>query len=107
MTLKRWGCEAFVSANVEGACALLTARGDPPDVLLSDYRLAHGADGIQAIQSLRARFGPIPAALLTGDISGDRLLELKASGLRVLHKPVKAAALRNLLHALARGDVRR
>jgi two-component system, sensor histidine kinase len=104
MTLKRWGCEALVVANAEGACELLSARGGAPDVLLSDYRLAHGADGIHAIQSLRARFGPIPAALLTGDISGDRLLELKASGLRVLHKPVKAPALRDLLHALARRD---
>ncbi len=103
MTLERWGCEPLVAATVEGACAMLSARGKAPDVVISDFRLAHGADGIEAIKVLRARFGAMPAALLTGDISGDRLLELRASGLPVLHKPVKAEALRDLLHALSRG----
>jgi signal transduction histidine kinase len=101
MTLQRWGCETLAAASLEEARAALAARGTAVDVILSDFRLANGADGIQAIQALREQFGPMPAALLTGDISGERLLELRASGLPVLHKPVRADALRELLHNLA------
>jgi signal transduction histidine kinase len=104
LTLRGWGCDALAASSLEEARAALAMRGARADVVLSDFRLAKGADGIAAIEALRAEFGPMPAALLTGDISGDRLLELSASGLPVLHKPVKGEALRELLYRLARGD---
>lgn len=102
LTLERWGCDTLIAASLPEARAALAARDTAVDVILSDFRLANGADGIEAIRALREEFGLVPAALLTGDISGERLLELRASGLPVLHKPVKAEALRELLHRLAR-----
>ena len=104
MTLRRWGCEPLVAESLQQARELTRVAGDSTDIVLSDLRLGNGADGIAAIEALRAEFGPLPAALITGDIGGERLRELRASGLPVLHKPVKAETLRELLHGLARGS---
>jgi signal transduction histidine kinase len=100
LTLQAWRCTPLVAADVDEAQALVAKR-DGVDVILSDLRLANGASGIDAVKALRAKLGSIPAALVTGDIAEERLLELGASGLPVLHKPVKADALRALLHRLA------
>ena len=99
LTLRAWRCAPLVSASLDDALQLVDAQG--VDVILSDLRLASGASGIDAVKALRQELGPVPAALVTGDIAEERLLELRASGLPVLHKPVKAEALRTLLHRLA------
>jgi signal transduction histidine kinase len=103
LTLRNWGCATMTAASLDEARSVLARAGSRPDVLLSDLRLGNGADGIAAIEALQAEFGPMPAALVTGDISGERLRELRAAALAVLHKPVKPEILRELLHRLARG----
>jgi CheY-like chemotaxis protein len=102
LTLQGWRCAPLVATDVDQAQALVAKR-DGVDVILSDLRLGNGASGIDAVKTLRGTLGSIPAALVTGDIAEERLLELRASGLPVLHKPVKADALRELLHRLATG----
>jgi CheY-like chemotaxis protein len=103
LTLRNWGCAAMTAASLDEARAALARASGRPDVLLSDLRLGNGTDGIAAIQALQAEFGPLPAALLTGDISEERLREVHAAALAVLHKPVRPELLRELLHRLARG----
>jgi signal transduction histidine kinase len=102
LALRSWGCEPLIAASLEEATALLATRALRPDAVLSDLRLANGASGIDAIIALRARYAGLPAALVTGDIAGERLLEVRSTGLPVLHKPVQPDALRDLLHSLAR-----
>jgi signal transduction histidine kinase len=102
LTLRAWRCTPLVAADLDEAQTLAAVK-DGVDVILSDLRLANGVSGIDAVKALRERLGDVPAALVTGDIAGERLLDLRASGLPVLHKPVKADALRALLHGLARG----
>jgi CheY-like chemotaxis protein len=103
LTLQGWRCAPTIASSLEDARTALAAADGGIDVILSDLRLANGANGIDAIRALHEAVGPIPAALVTGDIAEERLLELRASGLPVLHKPVKAEALRALLHTLGRG----
>jgi len=102
LTLRSWGCEPLLAASLEEARAVLARPGERPDVLLSDLRLADGASGIEAINALRRQIGTLPAALITGDIASERLREVSAAGLEVLHKPVQPEALRELLFALGR-----
>ena len=72
--------------------------GRKPDVIVSDYRLAEGHTGIEAIAELRAEFGPdIPAILVTGESGVGLKQSLEDSGLPVLYKPLKPAKLRALL----------
>ena len=102
LLLRRWGCEPVIAPSLEDALALLKNRALVPRMILSDLRLAGGASGVEAIADLRARFGTLPAAIITGEISGERIDALQASGLPVLQKPLQARTLGQLLCRLAR-----
>ena len=72
--------------------------GRRPDAIVSDYRLADGRTGIDAIERLRGTLGTaIPAFLISGDTSPERLRDARASGYHLLHKPVPPMALRAML----------
>jgi len=97
--LRSWGC-LVVTAGSEGT-ALASLAGDDqrPDLIISDYGLADGHTGVEAIQRLRSALrAPIPAFLVTGDIAPERLREASANGFHLLHKPVGPMALRAMLN---------
>jgi signal transduction histidine kinase/CheY-like chemotaxis protein len=100
LLLRRWGCDPLIAASPSHALSLVERRGQVPKVILSDLRLAEGASGVDAIEDLRLRFGPLPAAIITGEISAERVEALQASGLPVLQKPLQAPALGHLLRDL-------
>jgi len=102
--LRRWGCLVVTAESESAALATLSADEQRPDLIISDYRLADGNTGIEAIQRLRSAFGaPIPAFLVTGDIAPERLREASANGFHLLHKPVGPMALRAMLNQILRG----
>lgn len=73
-----------------------------PQVVLSDYRLREGHNGLQAVQALRQTLGAdLPACLVSGDVSAELRQQCHAQGVRLLFKPVQPAKLRALLHRLA------
>src|SRR6185437_1706100 len=99
--LGRWGVDCRTARDVTAAAAEL--RRGPVDLILADYHLADGIDGLQALQQLRAACDPLPpAALITADGSSELKQRARALGYPLLHKPVKPAALRALLTALVR-----
>ena len=102
LLLRRWGCNPLIAASPAQALEMTQSRELVPQVILSDLRLADGASGVDAIEDLRARFGSLPAAIITGEISAERLESLQASGLPVLQKPLQAPALGHLLCRLVR-----
>ena len=94
--LASWGCIVVAAAGPDEAIAQLA--GTVPSVLLVDYRLRGGLDGLAAIGRLRAAVGEsVPAMLVSGESSADELARIKASGFLVLHKPVPPAKLRSAL----------
>jgi CheY-like chemotaxis protein len=98
--LTSWGCGVHTAANMTEAAALLPQIA-PPDVLVSDYRLAGGDTGIQAIAAVReAAQRNIPAFLLSGDTNEAVVQSAREAGLVLLHKPVRPAKLRSLLRRL-------
>lgn len=99
--LSRWGVDCRVALNVQQAAAEL-ARG-PIDLILADYHLADGIDGLQALEQLRGALDELPpVAMITADGSSQLKQQARALGYPVLHKPVRPAALRALLSALLR-----
>jgi signal transduction histidine kinase/ActR/RegA family two-component response regulator len=99
--LRQWGYS--VVAVPDHAAAEQAFRADlPPDAMVVDYRLAHGAKGLELIASLRERFGPVPAVLVSGASSADDLARIELAGMPLLHKPVPAARLRSVLAQLVR-----
>ncbi len=90
--LQSWGCQCDTADSIEEA--LISAHLARPDILISDYRLRELRTGAQAIAELRAFLGPhTPALMITGDTAPERLREALASGILLLHKPVKPEQL--------------
>ncbi len=89
--LESFGCR--VSAIDRALAALAIVGNEPPDVVLCDLRLAGEDTGLETIQLLRERIPELPAILMTGDTAPDRLSEIDASGLTILHKPFRPEAL--------------
>jgi signal transduction histidine kinase/CheY-like chemotaxis protein len=85
--LQGWGFECDVADSIEQALA--QARIQPPDMVISDYRLRNQRTGAEAIAMLRDELEQtLLALLITGDTAPERLREARASGIPLLHKPV-------------------
>jgi signal transduction histidine kinase len=99
--LQSWGCSVVGAASDAAALAELRETGRRPDAIVSDYRLAGRNTGIEAIERLRGALGTaIPAFLISGDTSPERLSDARVSGYHLLHKPVPPMALRAMLNRL-------
>jgi two-component system, chemotaxis family, CheB/CheR fusion protein len=93
--------EGYRTMAAEDAASALTLVGRGaarPDLVLADYNLPNGPNGLQAVASLQQALGhDIPAIILSGDISTDALREIACEGRVHLSKPVTAATLLHLI----------
>ena len=105
--VQTWGCLPLTATDQDEALAVLKVHGGPPDVMLADYHLDHGNNGIDLMNRVRANFdAEIPGILITADQSETVRLTARGQGYRVLHKPLRPAALRALLSRLRKQSVR-
>ena len=82
------------------ACDLYK-HDEAPDVIISDFRLAGGINGIEGLEMLNAIAGRrIAACMISGDMDDSVRQQSQAAGLTLLQKPVRPAKLRNLLRHL-------
>jgi two-component system, sensor histidine kinase len=101
MLLSDWGCTVIAEAAVEEAASKIRDAGRFPTLIIADYRLRGGANGIDAIDQLRTLTKQsIPAVLVTGDTGAERLREVRESGITLLHKPVVVTQLSDTLSRL-------
>jgi len=101
--LASWGHQVVAAGSGNEAMQLLATDPRRPDVIICDYRLRSGENGIDVIERLQAEYNDaIPALLITGDTAPDRLAEAHASGMLLLHKPVSNSKLRAALANLTR-----
>ena len=83
------------------AALALVKMGPVPDVIVSDYRLPDGVNGMEAIAQIRIEAGyDLPACLISGDTDPGLMLAARDAGLTLLHKPVRPAKLRSFLRRL-------
>ena len=94
--LQRWGCLVVTAHSEDAALIKLAELGKQPDLIISDYRLAHEKTGFELINRMRRACGAqIPAFLVSGDTTPERLREAHDSGYYLLHKPVMPITLRS------------
>ena len=69
------------------------------DVVITDFHLGdREPDGLAVVEALRAlRSSPLPALIMTGDVSPELESRAAASGVWIEHKPVRPALLRRRL----------
>ena len=95
--LTGWGCVVVTADCVETAERELSRRNLAPQAIVADYHLDE-SDGIDAIVQLRRVFGlETPSVLVTADRTPEVRALSEAKDIRVLHKPLRPAALRSLL----------
>jgi two-component system NtrC family sensor kinase len=101
--LARCGYEPILVGT--GAAALVTVRGDPPDAILCDHRMA-GMSGIEfhaAVSEIDPDLGH-RFAFMSGDVLNPELLDFAtAHGVQLLAKPFDIAAVGSLVADLV-GD---
>jgi two-component system, sensor histidine kinase len=98
--LQSWGCNVTAAEGQRQALAHLAQSG-APDVIVSDYRLRGGENGIATVNALCGAAGRrIPACLMSGDTDPTLISQAREAGLTLLHKPVRPAKLRSLLRSL-------
>ena len=95
----------MTAASDEAALIQLAERDQRPDLIISDYHLANGRTGIEAIERIDAAFGAsIAAILISGDTAPERLRDARDKGYILLHKPVDPMRLRAVMHQLFKSD---
>ena len=99
--LSAWGFDVLAAGSADEAIQLLADCTQQPALLICDFRLRNGEDGIAAIERLRTEYNEsTPAMLISGDIAAGRLLEAQSSSTLLLHKPMPANELRLAINAL-------
>ncbi len=111
------GCESIAQAQTTLA---QLSGADLPQLLITDYKSGRGrhatASGGQGLVMLRAAFAQrqqqlgmplaaLPAVMVTGDTSPERVIEARHLKAALLHKPVSGQALRSAMaHAIELGE---
>ena len=100
LSLQGWGWQV----EAHDSLSALKARGQGPwGLLISDYRLPDGL-GSEVLAWARERQPDLPALVITGDTAPQRLRELDALGVPVLHKPFRPEHLKSLIERAVRPD---
>jgi PAS domain S-box-containing protein len=98
LLLESWGYQVLSATSMDEALDRVAGRSRPPDLIIADYRLAHGKTGPEAIKAIREITGQaLPGIILTGDTAPGILDRVGRQGFGILHKPVAANDLRQLV----------
>jgi CheY-like chemotaxis protein/anti-sigma regulatory factor (Ser/Thr protein kinase) len=98
--LSGWGCKVMTAQNAAEAVDRLQPGHTPPDIILADYHLDSGT-GLDAVAAVRAaKRSHTPVIVISADHTPEVQREIRKHGHAFLRKPLKAAALRALMHQL-------
>jgi len=99
--LKSEGYRTTTAPDGVAALELVTAGTIQPDLVLADYNLPNGMDGLQLAARLReVLHRQIPVIILTGDISTGTLRHIALQDCVQLNKPVKLKELTQVIQRL-------
>jgi two-component system CheB/CheR fusion protein len=95
------GHRTLVAADGHKVLALVDQGSTAPDLIIADYNLPNGLNGLEIIARLEEQAQrAIPAIILTGDISADSMREIAGHGYVHLSKPVRVKELTRLAERL-------
>jgi two-component system CheB/CheR fusion protein len=92
-----------VVTAVDGVSAMqcISKKAIKPDLILADYNLPNGMNGIQVSAKLREKLKEeIPIIILTGDISTETLRDIARQDCVQLNKPVRFEELERTIESL-------
>jgi len=95
--IEGWDVSVLDVGSAAEALALLEELQITPDALLVDYQLGAAADGLALLRDIHARYGAIPARLISADRSPELAQLAATQGIELLPKPIGAEALEAFL----------
>jgi signal transduction histidine kinase len=100
--LQKWGCRAVTATAATDAVVQLISADLQPDLIVSDYHLADGVKGDEAIAEVQREFDRhSAAAIMTSDPDPALRKSLHERGFVVLDKPINLAKLRAMIDRIA------
>ena len=101
LLLEGEGHRALTAPDGVTAQAMLDHEPMRPDLILTDFNLPNGLNGLQLAAALRKKFEiETPVIILTGDISTETLRDIAGSNCVQLNKPVNVQELTNVIRRL-------
>ena len=83
--LRSWGCEVLEARSQSEAVEQFSSHGLKVDVVLSDFRLPEGDDGLALVRQLRdLAQRNLPLALMSGDTAPQLMQQVRPAKLRSL-----------------------
>ena len=99
--LEDWDCQVVAATGVEEVLTTIIDRDITPQLLLTDYHLADGATGVEAIDAINAEITRRAAAIMISSDNSKALREqLEELEIPLLTKPLDPARLRALMQHL-------
>ncbi len=103
--LKQWHAEVMAAAGIDDLLQKISKLCHAPNLLIVDYRLAHGITAQDIIRVLKTEFKQqIPVIIITGDTAPARIREAHDADHLLLHKPVAPEKLKACISSLLPAD---
>lgn len=97
ITMEQWSMDVLTCKSCQEALDLLDEIDLSPDVIVADYQLDDGQDGLDAVRRLRLRCGQIPACIISANRSTELVQDCARLRLPLLYKPIEPSQLRDFL----------
>lgn len=96
--LETWGCRVVTALSEEDLARQVDNFHAESDLLIVDYHLDDGVNGVDAVASINARRGtPLPALMITANYSNELKQQVRELGHTLMHKPVRPMKLKTAL----------
>ncbi len=94
MFLREQGHDVAVAHDGNAAISLVGSGAVDPDVILADYNLPNGANGLEVIAKLRSMLGhEVKVIIVTGDISTETIRNVAKTKCIQMNKPMRLLEL--------------
>jgi CheY-like chemotaxis protein len=99
--LLSWGCKVLCFSSLHKALSFMQKEEPSIDLIICDYCLSNGDNGLDAINEMRALHKKeTPALIITGDTALKNIGEIEAANISLQYKPIKPHKLRIALNSL-------
>ncbi|GLK92124.1 hybrid sensor histidine kinase/response regulator [Pseudomonas turukhanskensis] len=103
--LEGWGCQVVTALSEQDLARQVDNFHADADLLIADYHLDDGHNGVDAVAAINARRGvPLPALMITANYSNELKLHLRELGHTLMHKPVRPMKLKTAMSHLLDGS---
>jgi PAS domain S-box-containing protein len=102
--LEGWGCQVTTALSEEDLARQVNNFHAEADLLIADYHLDDGCNGVDAVATINARrSAPLPALMITANYSNELKQQMRELGHTLMHKPVRPMKLKTAMsHLLER-----